>query len=47
MEILYERCAGFDTHKKTVQVCCITPDEGQRRRKDYRNVASKTAAILQ
>lgn len=47
MEILYERCAGFDVHKKSVQVCSIVPDEGQRRRKDYRNVATKTADILQ
>lgn len=47
MEILYERCAGFDVHKKNVQVCCIVADEGQRRRKDSCNVATKTADILQ
>lgn len=47
MEILYERCAGFDVHKKSVQVCSIVPDKEQRQRKDYRNVATKTADILQ
>jgi transposase len=31
MQIVYERCAGLDVHKKTVVVCAITPDEkGQR-----------------
>ena len=24
MEVVYERCAGIDIHKKMVQVCCIT-----------------------
>jgi transposase len=47
MEILYERCAGMDVHKKSVQICCIVPDEGHRRRKDYRNAPTKTADILQ
>jgi transposase len=47
MEILYERCAGLDVHKKTVQVCCVTPDEEQRRRKEHRHVSTKTADVLQ
>lgn len=26
MQIVYERCAGLDVHKKTVVACRITPD---------------------
>jgi len=31
MEVVYERCAGLDVHKKTVVACLITP-EGQETR---------------
>lgn len=47
MEILYERCAGLDVHKKSVQVCAITPDEAHRRRKEHRSSPTKTADVLQ
>ena len=31
MNIVYERCAGIDVHKRSVVVCAITPDQhGQR-----------------
>ncbi len=26
MQVLYERCAGLDVHKKTVVTCRIIPD---------------------
>jgi transposase len=26
MQVLYDRCAGMDVHKKSVTVCLITPD---------------------
>jgi hypothetical protein len=33
MQLVYERCAGLDLHKKTVVACAIVPDEhGQRSR---------------
>ena len=28
MQIMHERCAGMDVHKKTVVACVVTP-EGQ------------------
>jgi hypothetical protein len=28
MQIMHERCAGLDVHKKTVVACVVTP-EGQ------------------
>jgi transposase len=27
MQVMYQRCAGFDIHKKTVVACRITLDE--------------------
>ncbi len=26
MQVVYERCAGMDVHKKTVVVCRVLPD---------------------
>ena len=26
MNLVYERCAGLDVHKRNVVVCAITPD---------------------
>ena len=26
MQVMYERCAGLDVHKKTVVACVVTPD---------------------
>ncbi len=34
MNIVYERCAGIDVHKKNVVVCAITPDEHGQRHKE-------------
>lgn len=31
MEILYERCAGFDVHKQTVKGCVSSPGKGGKR----------------
>ena len=31
MQVMYERCAGLDVHKKTVMACRVRPDPtGQR-----------------
>lgn len=32
MQVVHERCAGLDVHKKTVVACRIYPDEGNRRK---------------
>ena len=34
MNIVYERCAGVDVHKKNVLVCAITPDQQGQRHKE-------------
>src|SRR3972149_5411702 len=31
MEVVYERCAGLDVHKRTVTACIITPEERKTR----------------
>jgi transposase len=46
MEVLYERCAGLDVHKKTVKVCLITPGADQHPHKEIRTYATKTQDLL-
>jgi transposase len=41
MNIMYERCAGLDVHKKTVVACVLTP-EGQ----ETRTFGTMTAEVL-
>jgi transposase len=47
MEVLYERCAGLDVHKKTVKVCLLTPGADQHPRKEIRTYGTKTADLLE
>jgi transposase len=47
MEVLYERCAGLDVHKKNVKVCLITPGGDQRPHKEIRSYATKTQDLLE
>ena len=35
MNIVYERCAGIDVHKKNVVVCAITPEKQGQRQKEH------------
>jgi transposase len=42
MQIVYERCAGLDVHKRTVVVCAITPDAKDRRYKERRTLSTMT-----
>jgi transposase len=35
MNIVYERCAGIDVHKKNVVVCAITPGKQGQRQKEH------------
>jgi transposase len=41
MQVMYERCAGLDVHKKTVVAYLLTP-EGQ----ETRTFGTMTAALL-
>ena len=36
MEVVYERCAGLDVHKKSVTVCRIQPQGGGGWKKERR-----------
>jgi transposase len=47
MEILYQRCAGLDVHKKNVKTCLKTPGSDGRPSKEVRTYATKTQNILQ
>ncbi|GHO55698.1 hypothetical protein KSB_41730 [Ktedonobacter robiniae] len=47
MELLYERCAGLDVHKKNVKVCLILPGKPGRPDKEIRTYATKTADLLE
>ena len=31
MQVVYERCAGLDVHKKSVVACLITPETKETR----------------
>jgi transposase len=46
MQIVYERCAGLDLHKKSVVACVITPDAQGQRRKEHRTFSSMTPDLL-
>lgn len=47
MEILYERCAGLDVHKKNVKACLKIPGSDGRPSKEVRTYATKTHTILE
>ena len=46
MQIVYERCAGLDLHKKSVVACVITPDTHGQRLKEHRTFSSMTPDLL-
>jgi transposase len=47
MEILYERCAGLDVHKKNVKACFASPGEGGKRQKETRTYLTMTQNLLE
>jgi transposase len=47
MEILYERCAGLDIHKKNVKACLASPGQGGKRQKETRTYLTMTQDLLQ
>jgi transposase len=46
MEVLYQRCAGLDVHKKTVVACLITPDPQGGWHKETRTFSTMTLELL-
>src|SRR5258708_9561401 len=46
MNIVYERCAGLDVHKKTVVVCAISADADGQRSKEWRTFSTMTPDLL-
>jgi transposase len=47
MNLMYERCAGLDVHKKNVVVCAIVPDAKGQRHKEQRTFSTMTPDLLQ
>ena len=46
MEVVYERCAGLDVHKKSVTACRIVPAGGRSWRKEKRRFGTMTDELL-
>jgi len=46
MNLVYERCAGLDVHKRNVLVCTITPDPSGHRHKERRTFSTMTPDLL-
>jgi len=46
MQIMYERCAGIDVHKKTVVVCVLITAADGAVQKHTRTFATMTADLL-
>jgi transposase len=47
MEVVHERCAGLDVHKKSVYGCAIWPGEKGAKRQEIRSFGAMTADLLQ
>ena len=46
MQVVYERCAGLDVHKRTVVVCAITSDAQSQRCRERRTFSTMTPDLL-
>lgn len=46
MQIVYERCAGLDVHKKSVMACLITPAPNGERRKERQTFSTMTPDLV-
>jgi transposase len=47
MEVIYERCAGLDVHKKTVVACRVHSQERGRKVQETRSFGTTTAKLLE
>jgi transposase len=46
MQLVYERCAAVDVHKRTAVVCAITPEAKGQREKKLRTFSTMTPDLL-
>ena len=46
MQVIYERCAGIDVHKKTVVVCVLMAQADGTLQKQIRTFRTMTADLL-
>ena len=46
MQVVHERCAGLDVHKKSIQVCRITPVADRGWQEELRTFGTMTADLL-
>lgn len=46
MNVVYERCAGLDVHKRNVVVCAITADKQGRRHKEHATFSTMMPDLL-
>lgn len=46
MQVVHQRCAGLDVHKKTITVCRVTPDSQGGWQKDIRKFGTMTDELL-
>ena len=46
MQVVHERCAGLDVHKKSIQVCRITPVADGGWQEELRTFGTMTADLL-
>lgn len=46
LEVIYQRCAGIDVHKKSITVCLITPGQHGESKKEKRTFGTMTADLL-
>jgi transposase len=46
MNIVYERCAGLDVHKRSVTACASTPDAKGQRHKECESFSTMTPDVL-
>lgn len=47
MEVIYERCAGLDVHKKTVVACRVVSKGNGRKEQETRTFGTTTAELLE
>jgi transposase len=47
MQVVHERCAGIDVHKKSITVCRIAPDETGDWQREVRTFGTMTADLLE
>ena len=46
MQVVDERCAGLDVHKKNVYGCVITLEKSGRKKQEVRSFGTMTADLL-